>query len=103
MPSAANIVILSGLLIGLVYGAVGLLSGFCMMSGLRGWWAQGDSRLVRTYALAMGVAIAATQLLAVRDVVDLGKSIYLQPTFSAPYERAGKESLRWSLSTGPGS
>jgi uncharacterized protein len=84
MPTAANIVILAGLLIGLVYGAVGLLSGFCMMSGLRGWWAQGDSRLVRTYALAMGVAIAATQLLAVRDVVDLGKSIYLQPTFSAP-------------------
>src|SRR5580693_31779 len=84
MPSAANIVILAGLLIGLVYGAVGLLSGFCMMSSLRGWWAQGDSRLVRTYALAMGVAIAATQLLAVRDVVDLGKSIYLQPTFSVP-------------------
>jgi len=84
MPSVANIVILAGLLIGLVYGAVGLLSGFCLMSSLRGWWAQGDSRLVRTYALAMGVAIAATQLLAVRQVVDLGKSIYLQPTFSAP-------------------
>jgi hypothetical protein len=84
MPAAANIVILAGLLIGLVYGAVGLLSGFCLMSSLRGWWAQGDSRLVRTYALAMGVAIAATQLLAVRQVVDLGKSIYLQPTFSAP-------------------
>jgi uncharacterized membrane protein YedE/YeeE len=84
MPSAANIVILAGLLIGLVYGAVGLLSGFCLMSSLRGWWAQGDSRLVRTYALAMGVAIAATQLLAVRQMVDLGKSIYLQPTFSAP-------------------
>jgi hypothetical protein len=84
MPSAANIVILAGLLIGLVYGAVGLLSGFCLMSSLRGWWAQGDSRLVRTYALAMGVAVAATQLLAMRQVVDLGKSIYLQPTFSAP-------------------
>jgi hypothetical protein len=84
MPAAANIVILAGLLIGLVYGAVGLLSGFCLVSSLRGWWAQGDSRLVRTYALAMGVAIAATQLLAVRQVVDLGKSIYLQPTFSAP-------------------
>ncbi|WP_213771399.1 YeeE/YedE family protein [Bradyrhizobium sp. dw_78] len=84
MPSAANIVILSGLVIGLIYGSVGLLSGFCLMSSLRGWWAQGDSRLVRSYALAMGVAIAATQLLAVRQVVDLGKSIYLQPTFSAP-------------------
>jgi hypothetical protein len=54
------------------------------MSSLRGWWAQGDSRLVRSYALALGVAIAATQLLAVRQVVDLSKSIYLQPTFSAP-------------------
>ena len=84
MPSGANIVVYAGLLIGLVYGAVGLLSGFCLMSSLRGWWAQGDSRLIRSYALALGVAIAATQLLAARGVVDLGKSIYLQPSFSAP-------------------
>jgi hypothetical protein len=84
MDSAANIVVLAGLVIGLIYGAVGLLSGFCMMSGLRGWWAEGDGRLVRTYALAMGVAIAATQLLAASGLVDIGKSIYLQPTFSAP-------------------
>src|SRR3982074_2156167 len=83
--SAANIVVLAGLVIGLVYGAVGLLSGFCMMSSLRGWWAaEGDGRLVRTYALAIGVAVAATQLLAAAGLVDLGKSIYLQPSFSAP-------------------
>ena len=82
--SAANIVVLSGLVIGLVYGAVGLLSGFCMMSSLRGWWAEGDGRLVRTYALAMGVAVAATQWLAAAGLVDLGKSIYLQPSFSVP-------------------
>src|SRR5438045_360809 len=81
---SASIVILSGLVIGLVYGSVGLLSGFCLMSGMRGWLAEGDGRLVRTYALAIGVAIAATQLLAARGVVDLGKSIYLQPSFSAP-------------------
>jgi hypothetical protein len=55
-----------------------------MMSSLRGWWAEGDGRLVRTYALAMGVAIAASQLLAAGGFVDLGKSIYLQPAFSAP-------------------
>jgi uncharacterized membrane protein YedE/YeeE len=84
MDSAANIVVLAGLVIGLVYGAVGLLSGFCMMSSLRGWWAEGDSRLVRTYALAIGVAIATSQLLAAGGLVDLGKSIYLQPSFSAP-------------------
>ena len=84
MLGGGNIVVLGGLLIGLVYGAVGLLSGFCLLSGLRGWWAKGDSRLIRTYALALGVAIVAAQLLAARGVVDLGKSIYLQPTFSAP-------------------
>jgi uncharacterized membrane protein YedE/YeeE len=84
VPTPATIVVYSGLLIGLAYGAVGLLSGFCLLSGLRGWWASGDSRLIRTYALALGVAIAAAQLLAAGDVVDLGKSIYLQPSFSAP-------------------
>jgi uncharacterized protein len=84
MNSAANIILLAGLVIGLIYGAIGLVSGFCMMSSLRGWWTKGDSRLVRTYALAIGVAIAASQLLAARGLVDLGKSIYLQPSFSAP-------------------
>jgi uncharacterized protein len=79
-----HIAVLSGLVIGLLYGSIGLLSSFCMMSSLRGWLAEGDSRLVRTYALAMGVAIAASQLLAARGAVDLGKSIYLQPSFSAP-------------------
>src|SRR3954451_4009665 len=82
--SAANIVVIAGFIIGLVYGAVGLLSGFCMMSSLRGWWAEGDGRLVRTYALAMGVAVAATQWLAAAGLVDIGKSIYLQLSFSVP-------------------
>jgi uncharacterized membrane protein YedE/YeeE len=84
MEQPPTIVVLLGLAIGLIYGAVGLLSGFCLMSSLRGWWAKGDSRLVRTYALAMGVGIAASQVLAASGFVDLGKSIYLQSTFSAP-------------------
>ena len=81
---SVHIAVFSGLIIGLIYGSVGLLSDFCMMSGLRGWWAEGDGRLIRTYALAMGIAIAASQLLAARGLVDLNKSIYLQPSFSAP-------------------
>ncbi len=84
MQDAASIVVIAGLMIGLAYGAIGLLSGFCLLSSLRGWWADGDSRLIRTYALALGVAIAATQLLAASGLVDIGKSIYLQPSFSAP-------------------
>jgi uncharacterized protein len=84
MLDTTQIVILSALAIGLIYGSIGLLSGFCMMSSLRGWLAEGDGRLVRTYALAMGVATAASQILAAAGFVDLGKSIYLQQTFSAP-------------------
>lgn len=81
---STQLVILAGLIIGLVYGAVGLLSGFCLMSSMRGFLAEGDGRLVRTYALAIAVAIAASQFLAGNGMVDLGKSIYLQSTFSVP-------------------
>lgn len=84
-----NIVNYLGLAIGLAFGAIGLLSGFCLLSSLRGWWGNGDGRLVRTYALAVAVAIVATQLLALYDYVDLDKSIYLQPSFSAPLMFAG--------------
>jgi len=79
-----NLVLVAGLVIGLVHGAIGLLSGFCLMSSLRGWWADGDTRLVRSYALAIGVAIAATQLQAAAGLVDLGKSIYFQASVSMP-------------------
>lgn len=81
---STGIVLLAALAIGLVYGSVGLLSGFCLMSSMRGWLAEGDGRLARTYALAMGTAIAASQVLAAAGLVDLGKSIYLQPSFSVP-------------------
>jgi uncharacterized protein len=84
MPPDFNIVVGSGLLIGLAYGAVGLLSGFCLLSSLRGWWAEGDGRLIRTFALALAVAVIATQGLAGYGAVDLSKSVYLQPSFSIP-------------------
>lgn len=89
MTDPITIVILAGLAIGLIYGAVALASGFCLMSGLRGWWAKGDSRLMRTFALAMGTGVLATQSLAAYGFVDLGKSIYLQSTFSVPLMFAG--------------
>jgi uncharacterized membrane protein YedE/YeeE len=78
----ALIVLYSGLVLGLVFGAVGLLSGFCLLSSLRGWWSEGDDRLIRTFTLAMAVAIVGTQGLAATGYVDLGKSIYLQASFS---------------------
>lgn len=83
MDSVPNIVNIVGFAIGLAFGAIGLLSGFCLTSGLRNWWTKGDGVLVRSFALALAVAIAGTQALAAAGLVDLGQSIYLQPSFSA--------------------
>lgn len=82
MAAIPNVVLYAAWFIGLVFGAVALLSGFCLTSGLRNWWTKGDGRLVRSFALALAVAIAGTQALAGAGLVDLGQSIYLQPTFS---------------------
>jgi uncharacterized membrane protein YedE/YeeE len=74
----------SGFVIGLVFGVVGLLSGFCLMSSLRDLWTTTDTRKIRSYATALAVAIAGTQLLAGTGIVNIGASLYLQPSFSAP-------------------
>jgi len=76
------IVNVAGLLIGVAFGAVGLLSGFCLTTGLRNWWTKGDGVRIRSFALALAVAVAGTQALAGAGLVDLNQSIYLQPTFS---------------------
>src|SRR5271154_1762426 len=84
MASIPNIVLVAGFAIGLVFGVAGLLSGFCLTSGLRNWWTKGDGLMIRTFAFALAVAVAGTQVLAAAGLVDLGPSIYLQPSFSAP-------------------
>ena len=76
--------VVSGFVIGLVFGVVGLLSGFCLMSSLRDLWTSNDTRKIRSYATALAVAIIGTQALAGTGLVNIGTSIYLQPSFSAP-------------------
>jgi len=78
-----------GFVIGLAFGTVGLLSGFCLMSGLRDWWRANDGRKLRSHAIALAVAILGTQLIAGAGLVDIAKSLYLQPSFSAPLIFAG--------------
>jgi uncharacterized membrane protein YedE/YeeE len=85
----ADVSVTSGFVIGLAFGAVGLLSGFCLLSSVRDWWTAGDGRKIRSYALALAVAILGAQVLATGGLVDLGKSLYLQPSFSAPLLFAG--------------
>lgn len=86
MPEFA---VAGGFLIGLGFGAVGLLSGFCLLSSLRDWWGTGDGRKLRMFALAVAVAMLGTQALAVSGLVEVDRSLYLQPSFSAPVMFAG--------------
>ncbi len=79
--SHTTVVVLAGLLIGLVFGLVAQRSGFCLMSGVRGWL-QRDGLKLRAFALAAAVAIAGTQALAAMELISLEQSLYLQPTFS---------------------
>jgi uncharacterized protein len=78
----AALVNVIGLIIGLVFGVAGQRSGFCLTSALRNWRHDRDKRKLRSFALALAVAIAGTQLLIAGDVVDLRRSIYLQADFS---------------------
>lgn len=89
MPGPAELVLILGFLIGLAYGVVGLVSGFCLLTSLRNWLTQGDGVRIRSYALAMAAAMLGAQALAGFGLVDLGQSIYLQPSFSAPLMFAG--------------
>lgn len=79
-----NIVLFAGFGIGLAYGAVGLVSGFCLLTSLRNWLTAGDGVRIRSYALAMATAMIGAQALAGFGLVELKQSIYLLPSFSVP-------------------
>lgn len=77
--SHTELVVWSALLIGLVFGATGQATGFCLMRGLANRWTLGDSRKLRSYALAMAVALLGSQALAMAGLVSLEDSLYANP------------------------
>lgn len=79
-PAAA--VVWGGLAVGLGFGIAGWFSGFCLMRGLRGWWVEGDGRMIRAFALALAVAVLASQALDAAGLVRLQRSIYVQAPFA---------------------
>lgn len=75
-------VLLGGLILGLLFGAIGQQTGFCLLRGLKNQWVAGDGRKLRAFTLAMAVALLGTQVLAVLAPLDLSASIYPQRTLS---------------------
>lgn len=72
----------AGFALGLVFGAAGQVSGFCLNRGLRGLWVTGDGNKIRAFALALAVAVLGTQAAAAAGLIDLRQSIYLGSSFS---------------------
>ena len=77
-----DFVLWAGLAIGLAFGACGQLSGFCLHRGLDQRWSGGDAPKLRSFAMALAVAILGTQALAATGGVDLSKSLYLTASVS---------------------
>lgn len=77
-----QVLLWSGLVIGLIFGATGQWSGFCLNRSLKEYWQSGALHKAQSFALALCVAVMGTQTLVQLEMIDLSKAIYRAPTFS---------------------
>ena len=77
-----EVVLWAGLAIGLIFGASGQISGFCLHRGLTEFWSGNHGYKLHGFAMALAVALAGTQVLASAGVIDLSKSLYYMPSYS---------------------
>lgn len=64
---------------GMAFGAVALVSHFCTMGAISDIVFMGDWRRMRSWLLAIAVAILVTQGMVTLGMIDISKSIYLTP------------------------
>lgn len=67
---------LAGLVIGLAFGAVIERTGFCTMGAISDWAGLGETARLKSWALAIAVAVAGAQALHLAGLVDLSTSLY---------------------------
>jgi hypothetical protein len=73
---AREILLWSGLVIGLLFGINGQWSGFCLNRALKEGWDSGARQKAQSFALALVVSILGAQTLSAFEIVDLSTSIY---------------------------
>ncbi len=79
----------AGFAIGLAFGAVGQITGFCLNRGLREVWARSEAEgagaglQLRAFAVALAVAMIASQGLEAAGILRLGGALALAPGQSA--------------------
>jgi hypothetical protein len=77
--SSTLILVLSGLVIGALFGAVVQRTNFCSMGAISDAVALGDKKRLRAWLLAIAVAIVGTNALLLSGLVAIDKSFYLAP------------------------
>jgi hypothetical protein len=80
VASIATLVVAGGFLIAFFFGLVAAKSNFCTMGALSDIVNMGHWGRMRTWMLALAVAIVGTTLLAATEQVDLAKSVALRPS-----------------------
>ena len=82
LQNAPAALALGGLLIGFLFGWTIHRTNYCAMGSLSDIYALGDYRRFRAWVLAAATALVGATLLEAAGVVDLGRSMYLAPTFN---------------------
>jgi uncharacterized membrane protein YedE/YeeE len=77
--SSTLILVVSGLVIGVLFGAVVQRTNFCSMGAISDAVALGDGKRLRAWLLAIAVAIVGTNALLLTGLVAIDKSFYLAP------------------------
>jgi len=77
--SVTLVLVLSGLVIGALFGAVVQRTNFCSMGAISDAVALGDRKRLRAWMLAIAVAIVGTNALLLTGLVAVDKSFYLAP------------------------
>lgn len=80
--SHVELVLWVGLAVGVLFGACGQATGFCLQRGLTEHWSGSGGYKLHSFAMALAVALAGTQWLDATGVVDLSQSLYRMPTYS---------------------
>ena len=70
-----------GFLLGIVFGVVVNKSNFCTMGAISDWINMGSKDRLRSWFLAIGVAILATQTLQAAGVIEMSQAVYLTQNF----------------------
>jgi len=74
--------LISGLVIGAIFGAIVYWTNFCTMGAISDFVTLSDYRRFRSWLLAAATGLVGAQILAFAGVVDLSLSMYLTPNLT---------------------